>query len=53
VLMFMMAGASAVQIGTVAFPQPTVFERLATELRTYCQHEGLSDLSQLRGCAIS
>ncbi|MDH4378308.1 MAG: dihydroorotate dehydrogenase [Vampirovibrionales bacterium] len=51
VLMFLMAGASAVQVGTMAFPEPTVFERLAADLHVYCQSEGIHSLSEVRGIA--
>lgn len=53
VLEFMMAGASAVQVGTACFRHPGVFPRLAAELDAFCREEGIQRLSALVGCAVS
>jgi len=41
VLEFLLAGASAVQIGTASFSDPTVAVRLLDELQAYCEARGL------------
>ena len=50
VLEFLMAGASAVQVGTACFRSPTVFTRLVSELTTYAEQEGLQLLQELVAC---
>jgi dihydroorotate dehydrogenase (NAD+) catalytic subunit len=49
VVEFMMAGASAVQIGTANFYDPTVSTRLARELREYCIMRKIEKVSTLIG----
>jgi dihydroorotate dehydrogenase (NAD+) catalytic subunit len=51
VLEFLMAGASLVQIGTICFRNPLIFQQITTQLQEYCQAEHLSQLSELCGCA--
>lgn len=49
VMEFLVAGASAVQIGTANFFDPTVSARLADELPAACAELGLAALSELVG----
>jgi dihydroorotate dehydrogenase (NAD+) catalytic subunit len=52
VLAFLMAGCSAVQIGTQAFRQPWVFPSVTKGLYAYMQLEGLNTLQPIIGCAV-
>lgn len=49
VLEFMIAGSSAVQIGTLNFIDPTAPMKIIKELEEYCLDAGLSKLSGLTG----
>lgn len=49
VMEFLVAGASAVQIGTANFFDPTVSARLADELRSTCADLGLAAVSEIVG----
>lgn len=49
VLEFLIAGASAVQIGTGTFMEPGVCGRLIEELENYVKAEGLENISELTG----
>ena len=49
VIEFLMAGASAVQIGTANFYDPTVSVRLVRELREYCAMRKIEKVSSLIG----
>jgi dihydroorotate dehydrogenase (NAD+) catalytic subunit len=49
VMEFLVAGASAVQIGTANFFDPTVSARLADELRTACAELGVASVSEIVG----
>jgi dihydroorotate dehydrogenase (NAD+) catalytic subunit len=49
VMEFLVAGASAVQIGTANFFDPTVSARLADELRALCVELGLASVSEVVG----
>lgn len=49
VLEFLMAGASAVQIGTANFYEPTVTTRLVRELHEYCRQKSTAGISSLIG----
>jgi dihydroorotate dehydrogenase (NAD+) catalytic subunit len=51
VLEFLMAGANAVQVGTIAFRTPMVFSTMMTQLEAFAHAEGVSQLSDLVGCA--
>jgi dihydroorotate dehydrogenase (NAD+) catalytic subunit len=51
VLEFLMAGASVVQVGTICFRQPTVFQTIATALQRFCEDEHIARLSEISGCA--
>lgn len=48
-LQFIMAGASAVEIGTANFVDPTVSVRVLDGIIDYCRRHGIEDISQLRG----
>ncbi|NLZ69886.1 MAG: dihydroorotate dehydrogenase [Clostridiaceae bacterium] len=49
VLAFMIAGASAVQIGTATLLNPTAIRRIRLELEEYMLENGLTDLNDLVG----
>ena len=49
-LEFLMVGASAVQIGTANFIDPTTGIRIAEGLTEYCQQQNISDMRSLVGC---
>ena len=49
VLEFIMAGAQAVQIGTVNFNNPLVGQEILNNLTQLCQSEGISDINEIRG----
>lgn len=51
VIEFMMAGASAVSIGTANMIEPAVSEKLVTELEDYMKHESIGSLSEIIGVA--
>lgn len=48
-LEFIMAGATAVQIGTYNFVDPAAAARTVDEIRTYCTSNGIKSLSEIRG----
>jgi dihydroorotate dehydrogenase (NAD+) catalytic subunit len=49
-LEFIIAGATAVAIGTATFVYPDTAENVAVGLREYCQSKGVSDIQELIGC---
>ncbi|SEK28272.1 dihydroorotate dehydrogenase [Pacificibacter marinus] len=49
VLEFLIAGASAVQIGTATFQSPTVMARLITELRDWMVEHSINSLDEVIG----
>lgn len=49
VLEFLVCGASAVQVGTANFADPTVSGRLVTELAAAMQQEGIGSVNELIG----
>ena len=49
VLEFVMAGASAIQIGTVNFNDPLAGKHIVDELESLCQKEGIESLEEIRG----
>src|SRR5256884_4126004 len=49
VLEFMLAGASAVQVGTASYFDPVATETLVEELTTYCREHRIERLSDLIG----
>jgi len=46
---YMIAGASAVEIGTAHFVDPRASEKLVGELEMWCRDENLFEISNLRG----
>ncbi|MBI3793467.1 MAG: dihydroorotate dehydrogenase [Nitrospinae bacterium] len=48
-LEFLMAGATAVQIGTMNFVEPEICQRIAGELSAWCVAEGVSDITTVTG----
>lgn len=49
VLEFTMAGAAAVQLGTIHFNNPEAGRNVLEELRQLCLREGISDVNEVRG----
>lgn len=49
-LEFIIAGATAVAVGTATFVYPDTAENVAVGLREYCQNKGISDIRDLIGC---
>ncbi len=49
-LEFIIAGATAVGVGTATFIYPDTAANIVEGLRAYCKREGISDLSELIGC---
>ncbi len=49
ILEFIMAGAAAVQIGTVNFMNPVAGRDLLHNLEHLCEKEGIQDLAEIRG----
>lgn len=48
-LEFIMAGATAVQVGTASFVEPRTAEIIAKGLADYCADNGLNSISEIRG----
>lgn len=48
-LEFIMAGATAVEVGTANFINPSVTIRIINEIRDYCERHNISDINELRG----
>jgi len=46
---FMIAGASAVEVGTVTFWDPAAPLRVARELAEFCRQEKISSVTELTG----
>jgi len=44
-----MAGATAVQIGTANFLDPTTCIKVINGIEEYCTRHGVADISELRG----
>jgi dihydroorotate dehydrogenase (NAD+) catalytic subunit len=51
-LAFLMAGATAVQIGSVNFVHPWAAEAIVTGIETFMQREGVAQISELVGAAL-
>lgn len=49
VVEFMLAGASAVQVGTASFIDPGIMQKIIDGLRDYCIEMGVDDISALTG----
>ena len=50
VLEFIMAGASAVQVGTANFNDPLACKHIIDELQVLCEKEGIQSWDEVRGC---
>jgi dihydroorotate dehydrogenase (NAD+) catalytic subunit len=48
---FVMAGASAVQVGTATFANPRAVMGVLNELTDWCATHGVGSISELRGMA--
>jgi len=46
---FLLAGATAVQVGTASFADPRAVERLARGLEAWCRGHGVERVSSLTG----
>jgi dihydroorotate dehydrogenase (NAD+) catalytic subunit len=49
IIEFMLAGATAVQIGTASYWDPCATEKIVEELHTYCVEHNIQELSELTG----
>jgi dihydroorotate dehydrogenase (NAD+) catalytic subunit len=49
---FMLAGATAVQVGTASYADPRAVETIATGLRRWCAAHDLKTASELTGAAL-
>ncbi len=49
---FMLAGATAVQIGTASYWDPCATEKIVDELRTWCEERSITRLAELTGGMI-
>lgn len=47
---FIMAGATVVQVGTANFMKPDIALDIVNGLEQYCEDNGISNLSEIRGC---
>ena len=52
VLEFIMAGAQAVQIGTVNFNNPLAGREILDDLVRLCEKEGITDINEIRGVCL-
>ncbi len=52
VIEFMIAGASAVQLGTVNFIDPTAAEKIISGLEEYCSKNNVKNISELTGSYV-
>lgn len=50
VVEFMMAGASAVQIGTINFVNPLAGKEIIKEVEEFCIEQGIKNISEIIGC---
>jgi dihydroorotate dehydrogenase (NAD+) catalytic subunit len=49
---FMLAGATAVQVGTASYADPRAVENIATNLKRWCTNHNLARVTELTGAAI-
>jgi dihydroorotate dehydrogenase (NAD+) catalytic subunit len=49
---FMMAGATAVQVGTASYADPRAVENIANGLKRWCAGHGVAEVSSLTGSAV-
>lgn len=52
VIEYLLAGSTAVQIGTANFINPSIMISLIDDLQTYCQRHNIGQLSELTGAVI-
>ena len=52
IIEFMLAGATAVQIGTASYWDPCATEKIVNELQEYCSEHGIAELAELTGGLI-
>jgi len=52
IIEFMLAGATAIQIGTASYWDPCATEKIVDELRTYCVEHKIQELAELTGGLI-
>ena len=52
VIEFMITGASAIQIGTLNFIDPSASEKIVKEIENYCIQTGLKKISELTASYI-
>lgn len=52
ILEFMLAGATAIQVGTASYWDPCATEKIVEELQTYCVEHNIQELSELTGGLI-
>jgi len=52
IIEFMLAGATAIQIGTASYWDPCATEKIVDELRTYCVEHKIQELADLTGGLI-
>jgi dihydroorotate dehydrogenase (NAD+) catalytic subunit len=52
IIEFMLAGATAVQIGTASYWDPCATEKIVNELQEYCIEHGIPELAELTGGLI-
>jgi dihydroorotate dehydrogenase (NAD+) catalytic subunit len=53
VIEFMLAGASAVQVGTASFFDPVATEKLVDELALYCREHGIERIREVTGGLVT
>src|ERR1700736_3685313 len=49
---FMLAGATAVEVGTASYADPLAVENIATNLQRWCAHRKVFRVSELTGAAV-
>jgi dihydroorotate dehydrogenase (NAD+) catalytic subunit len=49
---FMMAGATAVQVGTASYADPRAVENIANGLRKWCSSHQVEHVAELTGSAV-
>ncbi|WP_392565565.1 dihydroorotate dehydrogenase [Utexia brackfieldae] len=52
VVEYLLAGASAVQVGTMNFIEPAIMTQLIDDLARFCQQNGIKQISELTGAII-
>nr|MBQ5605084.1 dihydroorotate dehydrogenase [Bacteroidales bacterium] len=50
---FLLAGASAIEIGTANFIDPSISQKVAAGIEDYCERHGFASLSELTGALIT